>query len=159
MLIVGGGIPSSRPHPEWQLRTCLVFSQLVWVSKSHLQSHVNRPLPAEFQNPSLSKSGQVHICKNEFYLHGNEKSFRIHIKGWTLNFVLIQRSGGTRKWLKQSLSITTFPSGVLCDVGRGEKENVLGTMGREKSGREAPAFPPHPSPRASHDYFLIAHFR
>ena len=60
----------------------------------------------------------------------------------------MQRSGGTRKCLNQSLSITTFPSGILCVVwrlGRGEKENALATMEREKSGREPPTFRPFPS--------------
>ena len=71
-----------------------------------------------------------------------------HIKSWALNLVLMQRSGGTRKCLNQSLSITTFPSGILCVVwrlGRGEKENALATMEREKSGLEPPTFRPFPS--------------
>ena len=39
------------------------------------------PATSEFKKPSLSKCGQVHnlSCKNEFYLHENEKLF--HMKG------------------------------------------------------------------------------
>ena len=35
-------------------------------------------------------------CENEFYLHENEN--HLHMKGWALNLVSIQRPRGTRKW-------------------------------------------------------------
>ena len=162
MLIVGGGIASPRPHS--------------WVTAPHLSG---------FQSSSLSWQIILTVMRIGHCLRSSKtphfqndakcRTFLVKMSFTCMAIKIISLSNAehlTSFWyrgpgeLENDLSnhsvLTTFPSGVLCDVGmlgRGEKENVLGTMGREKSGREAPAFPPHPSHRASHDYFLIAHFR
>ena len=82
----------------------------------------NRPLPGS-KNPQISKWGQVHnpSCENEFYLHENENL--LHIKGWALNVVLIQRRGETRN---KPIGQLLFP--VSNNSPRSLSESFLGPV-------------------------------
>ena len=56
----------------------------------------NRPLPSS-KTLTLGRSSAEPFLwiENDFYLYENEKN-HLHIKGWALNLVLIQRPDGTR---------------------------------------------------------------
>ena len=58
----------------------------------------NRPLPTS-KNPHFQNeaNGTTFLLKMSF-IYMRMKSY-FHIKGWALNLVLIQRPGGTLKWL------------------------------------------------------------
>ena len=69
--------------------------------------HINGPLPSS--KNSLLKWGQVHnlfFVKIIFICTRMKNHF--HIKGWALNFVLIQRLGRTRKWPTGALGFNFF---------------------------------------------------
>ena len=57
----------------------------------------NRPLPSS-KNPHFQNEARctTFLVKMSFICMRMKNHF--HIKGWTLNLVLIQRLGGTRKW-------------------------------------------------------------
>ena len=57
--------------------------------------HVRVPKTLTFK---MKPSAQP-FCENEFCLRENEKIISLSGKDWALNLVLIQRPGGTRKWL------------------------------------------------------------
>ena len=70
-------------NPVKQEGLCLsILVFFIFVSWLSSISHKNsEEATSEFQKPSLSKWGQVHnlSCKNESYLHKNEKSFPYHL--------------------------------------------------------------------------------
>ena len=167
MLIVGGGIASPRPRPRPRPHP--------WVAAPHLSG---------FQSSSLSWQVILtvmwigHCLRSSktphFQNDAKRRTFLVKMSFTCMAIKIISLSNAehlTSFWyrgpgeLENALSNHSISplSPAECSVscggwGEGTKKTRWGRW-EEKSGREAPAFPLHPSHRASHDYFLTAHFR
>ena len=167
MLIVGGGIASPRPRPRPRPHS--------WVTAPHLSG---------FQSSSLSWQVILtvmwigHCLRSSKTPHFQNdakcRTFLVKMSFTCMAIKIISLSNAehlTSFWyrgpgeLENALSNHSVSplSPAECSVscggwGEGKKKTRWGRW-EEKSGREAPAFPLHPSHRASHDYFLTAHFR
>ena len=83
---------------------CTVFALFYFVFEAEGNFQVqapggfNRPLPSS-KNPHFQNEAKctTFLVKMSFICRRMKNHF--HIKGWALNLVLIQRPGGTRKWL------------------------------------------------------------
>ena len=87
-------------------------------------SWFNGPLPSS-KNPHFQNEAKctTFLVKTSFICMRMKNHFAIHIKGWALNLILIQRPGETRKWP------------VACIIMKKWRPNVC-----KKTAREACSF-------------------
>ena len=90
---------------------------------------LNRPLPSS-KNPHFQNEARctTFLLKMSFICMRMKKDF--HIKGWAPTLVLIQRPGGTRKWLIPSSLLNMIITSVL--VGSSPRSYLFTSAVRSK---------------------------
>ena len=92
----------------WRLNSWKKSNKSTWGMR-------NRPLPSS-KNPHFQNEAKctTFLEKMRFFCMRMKNHF--HIKGWARNLVLMQRPGGTRKWLIVSYFCSLFLNVVLLNL-------------------------------------------